>query len=849
MFDIRTIVGQLRRSSWVGLCVLLSLATGCGDEEQEGVANTATSSNGTSSTSSGTSSTSNSTSSTSSGTSSTSSGTTGGATDAELMDCGGGVMSYVVDPARHLQGGSYVLTGLEPLNEGSEVLDAYCIASDERVVAGREVAVTFTALEDGVHTFESSSPTARMAVMWMCNISRQFVECAEVPYHLDPSFQTKLRRVEVEMRAGDVLHVMLDSANSEPMDLTIHPPRRQGEGCALGDAQSGGVCVDGLTCVCGRGCQCGRGSAPELNTVEAWVHELNPGQARITIQAIGADQDRDMSGGWPRSATFQFKLMGRDGGVLVEQSGGQPVQGQGDGFEGVITFQGSPEQLQGVERVEVVAVDDVGNESVPLSAPVVAQEPLEEGDRCRVGQAHARCAAGLACLARDAGLPEETTCVAWEARAYVGERAFTFYVHAPEAAAEPSPAVQVSYRLASGTEWFRSPSPYVDVPIEDPARGWERKIQVRRDDLGIFIPPPGGGDPSEIWVSVAGSVEARVDIEAYPVRGEGERCDRDQVLDRCELEGAQGVCRPSDGAFVCGAAEAPTVTRVRWYGEPDGQTFGFQVEGFDPDEDMTYFVLERVDRDRETFLNAESASGVFNGTIDQFGVTELRQDGPSFSAGWSIVDWPFSYLPQSVAWRLTLLDREGLASAPVYSDESAVVEAPDVASLGEPCDPHGLRSVCGDVGAVCDRRYQGAEGFVCREAQRRCPDAWPLVRLEEQGSGLWVASGSTLGAPDVASSTCFARTSDGRPDVVLEFVAPRAGRYDAWVTSSGNTRHRIFARRLCALPHSGEVDCFRMGTATQVTLEEGESLYLFVEATAYQGAGDDERFEVSVAQP
>ncbi|MEL6182528.1 MAG: hypothetical protein AAFS10_26460, partial [Myxococcota bacterium] len=342
------------------------------------------------------------------------------------------------------------------------------------------------------------------------------------------------------------------------------------------------------------------------------------------------------------------------------------------------------------------------------------------------------------------------------------------------------------------------------------------------------------------------------EVLAQPMRTMGERCDRDRVRDRCS---AGGTCSPGsrEVPFVCDVAEAPTVTNVRWFGDPDGETFGFEVEGLDPNQDLSHFLLERVDRARETFINAESASGVFDGQLSQFGVTMLEQEGSRFKAGWSVMDWPFSYLPQSVAWRLVLVDHEGLESAPVYSDAQEPVARPDAVLLGEPCDPYGLRAVCSDEGAVCDRLYRDTSGFGCRLAEPRCPEDWgsPL-RFEEQAGGLWVAAGRSewVQGADVAASPCFGRPNLAwreSPDTVLEFTAPRAGRYDAWVVSTGNTLHRLFARRLCALPHSSEVECAPVATAVQqVELEAGESLFLFVEAHASRGDGE---FEVHIAQP
>lgn len=735
------------------------------------------------------------------------------------------VRFYTLDLQMHAQGqGTWAMYELEPLNTDGPVA---CGAALPEATEGREAVIQFTAPDDGLYQFVSPDATT-MALASMCNLSRQFVACAQVPHPMAEDFSSTPRVLQHGMRAGETVYLTLETADSQPVDLLVQAPRFAGDACTV-DLE----CLEGLLC---QSNVCSPGSAPELFDALAWRDE-----ERLTFRVQGLDAEGDLE-------RFMLELTGLDtqGQQLWSQQlnsfRAELIEGRGFVIQGEIsTSQRITSTL--IARVQ----DNAGNWSQSITAQVEPLPVRALDQSCDPSFTENRCQGALACLLRRNGAYQ---CTDWEVDFFSREGGYSYRVRALDA--QPSPLQRAKFHLGS-RDWFDTEHPLVALDAQETgghfgpgtyqtdASHWERVGIVTEDSAGLAdLSQP----PSEVsvFLNPYNRVVDYDNLRFIPVRplprpALREACDRHEVVDLC----ASGLqCTNTGQSWSCQPSQAPVIEEVRWYGDPNSGTFGLEVTGTDINGDVETLELVRVDANGETFPNAERATRALSGDLNQYGYTSLQVDGERFTVTFSIQDWPFTFLPNSESWSLTLLDKREQRSQPVYSPNSG--QPARQAAAGEVCDPLGQVSGCAQ-GLACDRLDQLRRGFVCLPETTTCQPGQRDTSLAIEESGdLHIVGAAT---EEMGPQHCGGNHSG--PDAIYWLRAPQAGLYHIWAQGLYGERLDLSVQRSCSLPHSSQLACSISGTpfsSVALELEQGEEVYIHVQV-AYQPSG---QFELSIAR-
>jgi hypothetical protein len=304
-----------------------------------------------------------------------------------------------------------------------------------------------------------------------------------------------------------------------------------------------------------------------------------------------------------------------------------------------------------------------------------------------------------------------------------------------------------------------------------------------------------------------------VDIgEAPPASGD--TCDQYRIMDRC-LNGTACLDPDDDGQFSCVVVTAPTIRTVKGYYDVETLLIGFEVDGQDPDEDVSLLYLELLDAEGE---------GVASGTIP---FQTVQNDEGAYAAQVSFrlaQDFMFT------AVRISVIDAEGLQSE---TRDLPGMRPPRSAAAGDNCDPLGARANCEDD-LYC---YPAVEGDapICGEPVSTCPMEWGEITTLEGNGREWRAAGDLSTRPNVTSGSC----GGGSGQAIYEFTAPNAGTYSFVANSmAGGSDPVIYARSHCQF--GGDYPDFELGCSddhsrytraglVRVEMAAGQTIFVFVD--------------------
>lgn len=253
----------------------------------------------------------------------------------------------------------------------------------------------------------------------------------------------------------------------------------------------------------------------------------------------------------------------------------------------------------------------------------------------------------------------------------------------------------------------------------------------------------------------------RAELQAQPVRAEGQACDPAFVADRCGddlgCKGEPATCLPG---------EAPEITQLAYFEPEDPAVEGprLVIAGTEPDDDLALFHVETLD--------ADGAPVLLDSDGDEMDDSSLFDIPASGSGGTFVASFAMGLgLHERVARvAVTPEDAGGRQGARF---EVALSRAP-VRSTGSTCSPQGF-DVCA-TGSVCSTIAGGAYAICQSEASVRnqqCSAAPTLELVDGQGSYAGTAEGvSAWDAP----SGCAANDPEGRAEavVLLTLDAPAA---------------------------------------------------------------------------
>jgi hypothetical protein len=381
---------------------------------------------------------------------------------------------------------------------------------------------------------------------------------------------------------------------------------------------------------------------------------------------------------------------------------------------------------------------------------------------------------------------------------------------------------------------FAECEPFEDCPAEFALEGCERALNDFRFDV--------------VGVEVLVIDDARVrsgllsgPIEPPRIRAEGSPCRVGSLMAAC---GPGLVCAApgAEAATVCVQPGRPVVRRVEAYYDPARSSLAARVFGTDAERDA----------DRATVWLLDAAGDVI--PAPGFGQTsamqwrDLQWDGNDFSTSHgALLHGQFAGV---TGIRVIVSDAQGLESAPL---DAPTVPVP-AADEGDPCDVDALFVHCA-AGMACVDAPDG-QARCAAEGDPSCPEEWPVVDLEPIRAGVALVdyTGSPL-PPRVNSpgenGRCNHNDVDA-PAVVFRFAAPQAARYEVDVTS-WDVDLLVYARRECARVgvELGCTDSVLDGdgldhNALSLVLAEGETIYLFVRASAARPVNP---FELRVLWP
>ena len=295
-----------------------------------------------------------------------------------------------------------------------------------------------------------------------------------------------------------------------------------------------------------------------------------------------------------------------------------------------------------------------------------------------------------------------------------------------------------------------------------------------------------------------------------------DRCDQHRISDVCP-ENTACLDSDGDGTFRCSPVTAPTIRTAKGYHDVENRLVGFEVDGIDPDQDVTALRVELLGPEEDTIATGEI-------DFDQVSHTDDRYSGQlSFRLAES---FDFTQI------RIQVIDREGLRS------EFRLLPAlrgPRDVFAGDPCDPIGARSRC-ESGQFCFASDEDTEP-TCGLPPTTCPEPWGQVaEIDTSGVGAsWRAQGDLNDFRNHTSGSC----GGGSAQAIFSFVAPSAGTYSLAANSTvSGADPLIYARTHCGFDGSYpdfELGCnndhsrYTRAGIIRVELEDQEQIYVFVD--------------------
>ena len=389
------------------------------------------------------------------------------------------------------------------------------------------------------------------------------------------------------------------------------------------------------------------------------------------------------------------------------------------------------------------------------------------------------------------------------------------------------------------------------------------------------------------------------ELADLPAAADG--CDQHRILDGCP-SGTACLDRDEDGTYLCANIQAPEITRVKGFlnrNAPSlafdrgarGWVVGFEVRGFDPDEDVTGIGLHLVKRTGARVEAERAACGAEDEcdeglrcvdgacltpceTDAECGARQLCGEGNLCAAGCRALEegdtcpdgeycdetsapddhqcadniaqgnFQFGTLTSTdgefdgfVSFRLAQefdFDHVRLRAIDAEGLESeptivSNLRPPADSDPGDECDPLGARRVCA---VVC---MPGDEGSVCGEPETPCPAEWGTVtEVPIEGSDHeWRIDGDLTNSPNVTRGTC----GGGVAQNFYRFTAPTTGKY-SFVARGRSADTTVYVRRYCGVGH--EYPNIERGCSTGIgrrfryglvrgALQAGETVYVIVD--------------------
>lgn len=356
-------------------------------------------------------------------------------------------------------------------------------------------------------------------------------------------------------------------------------------------------------------------------------------------------------------------------------------------------------------------------------------------------------------------------------------------------------------------------------------------------ELSTWVSLPGvlQAEPALAAVEVAltdaqghESAVQRADLQAQPVRAEGETCDATFVADRCAEDlGCKG--EPT----TCLPGEAPEITQLAYFEPEDPNVEGprLVIAGTEPDDDLALFHVETLD--------AEGAPVLLDSDGDELDDSSLFDIPASGAGGTFAASFPMGLgLHERVARvAVTPQDAAGRQGARV---EVALSRAP-VRTTGSSCSPQGF-DVCAS-GSVCSTMAGGAYSICQSEAairNQQCTSA-PVLVLEE-GHATFVGTADGASAWD-APSGCAANDPEGRAEAVVLLTLDQPAAQVLITTDTPQTSFdtTLYLLTPCTSAGSTALACADDGEATVASTLELQALpagtYAIV-VDSYSSGGD-----------
>ena len=253
----------------------------------------------------------------------------------------------------------------------------------------------------------------------------------------------------------------------------------------------------------------------------------------------------------------------------------------------------------------------------------------------------------------------------------------------------------------------------------------------------------------------------RTDILQQEVRGEGESCDLDLVVDRCEI----GLgCRSESG--VCEPGQAPQITDFAYLDAAANTRI--LIAGTDPDADIKLVELKFLDADGHSVAIDLNNDGIAEETV-----FDIEVDGDSSDASFLLRMEPtaeFSEIVRSLEARP--LDWSAQWGDVVHAD----FVAPVYRSGSATCDPRGFdQCVNGTVCYPGDPDIEENKCTIIQSLRQNVCDLADTFDLDSDQSGNIKIRGANQGLSlwEPPGDCSFQASSLGRPESVFNLHLPQ----------------------------------------------------------------------------